>query len=328
MEPRAFEARTRQRRVGWTELFNDLPLTHTRRLVTSAFPGPIWAERTPVRFIHRGAWSDTVEARALGDAGKVSAIKVAEAGGGLEALTETWAQAAVEVAEAVSHRCISTYRSVQVVDGFLSAEREYVEGVDVATAIRTGGPAPGAVAVGIAHAAAGGVAAVHAAGFVAGRVSPSHVLTGRDGRVHVLHAATPEGAGHVSRERAKNVDREVAFASPERFAGAVVTRASDVFSIAAVLHLLAVGRPGIPIEHRLGRVLARRGAVLLRPNTPVTGLPPEITTIVSAALGGNAEHRPSIDELHLALASAAASPHEIAAWTRTVLGAAALGAGT
>lgn len=296
--------------------------------MTSAFPGPIWAERTPVRFIHRGAWSDTVEAHALDDAERVSAIKVAEAGGELETLTEAWARAAVEVAETVSHPCISTYRSVQVVDGFLSAEREYVQGVDVATAIRTGGPAPGAVAVGIAHAAAEGVAAVHAAGFVAGRVSPSHVLVGRDGRVRVLHAVTPEGAGHVNRERAANVDREVAFASPERFAGAAVTRASDVFSVAAVLHLLAVGRPGIPIEHRLGRVLARRGAVLLRSDTPVTGLPPEITATVSAALGGDAEHRPSIEELQSALASAAASTDEIATWTRTVLGAAALGAST
>lgn len=293
--------------------------------MTSAFPGPIWAERTPVRFIHRGAWSDTVEARTLGDRGEVSAIKVAEAGGDLEAFVNTWAGAANAVAEGVSHPSISTYRNVQVVDGFLSAEREYVQGVDVATAVRTTGPARSAVAIGVADAVAGGVAAMHAAGLVAGRVSPSHVLVGRDGRVSVLHAGTPEGAGHVTRDRANNVDREVAFASPERFAGGTVTRASDVFSVAAVLHLLAVGHPGIPIEHRLGRILARRGAVLLGPDAQVAGLPQELTAIASAALRGAAGDRPSIDELHTALSAAAASVDEVATWTRSVVGTAALG---
>lgn len=278
-----------------------------------------------MRFIHRGAWSDTVEAKALGDAPEVSAIKVAEAGGELEALAEGWAEAATDLASAVSHPNVSTYRGVQIVEGFLSAEREYVQGVDVATAVRASGPASIAVAVGIAKAVAEGVAAVHRSGRIAGRVSPSHVLVGRDGRVRLLHAGTPEGAGHVSRERAAQVDREVAFASPERFAGAPVTRACDVFSVAAVLHLLAVGRPGIPIEHRLGRVLARRGAVLLPSDAPVAGLPPELTDTASRALRGTAEPRPPIDELCAALTAAAATPDEIAAWTRTVVGAAALG---
>jgi hypothetical protein len=222
---------------------------------------------------------------------------------------------------------VSTYRSIDLVDGWLSAEREYVEGVDVGTAVTSTGPAPLEVAAEITRAVVAGIRAVHGAGFVAGRASPSHVLVGRDGRTLLLHAGLPDVGAHSPRDRANQVDREVAFAPPERFAGSANDARSDVFSAASLMLLLVAGRPVIPRGHRLARVLARRGVHVVPDGEALPDVDGALGAILSLALRAEPEARPGIDALEEALASRAASADEVAGWTRAVLGNAALGDG-
>jgi len=279
----------------------------------------------PVRFIHRGAWSDTVEARSVG--GDVSAVKVAEAGGDLADAIARWAEAARSVAESVHHPNVATHRSAHVAEGWLSAERVYVEGVDVGTAIASTGPSRVEIAAGVTRAVARGVGAVHAAGFVAGRLTPSHVLVGRDGGVHLLHAGLPEITGHADRERAGTGDREVPFAPPERFAGGALHPHGDIFGIASTFLLMCTGKPVIPSAHRLARVLSRRGAIVISDGEPPPGLEGALADVMTRALAAEPEARPDLDTLSALLATVAASPEEIAGWTRAVVGDAALGGG-
>jgi hypothetical protein len=278
-----------------------------------------------VRFIHRGPWSDTVEARSL--SGDVSAVKVAEAGGELAPGVERWAEAATSVAAALTHPCILTYRSVDVADGWLSAERAYVEGVDVGTAVSTVGNASIEVAAAVSRRVAEAALAAHAAGLVAGRLSPSHVLVGRDGTTHVLSVALPEVTAFAHRIEGRQADREVAYAPPERFAGGVADARADAFGVASVFLLLASGRPVIPQGHRLARVLARRGATLLGEGTPAPVSDPRLAELIGAAMSADPLQRPDLASLVSALAARAAEEGEVAGFARAVVGEAALGAG-
>jgi serine/threonine-protein kinase len=293
--------------------------------VESAFPGKLWTERTPVRFIHRGGWSDTVEARSLG--GDVSAVKVAEAGGELAPGVERWAEAARRVADAVSHPCVLTYRSVDVVDGWLSAERSYVEGVDAGTAISTLGSAPLEVAAAVSRRAAEAALAAHAAGLVAGRLTPSHVLVGRDGATHVLSVGLPEVSAFAHRMEGRQADREVAYAPPERFAGGVADARADAFGVASIFLWLATGHPVIPEGHRLARVLARRGATLVGEGAPAPVPDPQLAELLGRAMSVEPARRPDVTTLASALASRAAEEAEVAGFARAVVGEAALGDG-
>ncbi len=254
-------------------------------------------------------------------------MKVAEAGGELALQVERWADAARAVAAAVVHPAVVTYRSVDVVDGWLSAERAYIEGVDVAKAVATTGSASFRVAAAIGHAVADAALAAHGAGSIARRLSPSHVLLGRDGSIHVLSVGLPEVEAFAHRTEGRQADREVAHAPPERFAGGEIDARADTFGVASLVLLLANGRPVIPEGHRLARVLARRGGILAPAGAPAPVPDVALAPLLGEAIAAEPATRPALEALSAALRAHAASREEVAGFTRAVVGEAALGDG-
>ncbi len=288
------------------------------------FPGPLWGpHRVPVRLIHQGTWSDTVEAACGDGATRRLAIKLAEVAGHEERV-ERWMAAAVDVSRALTHPHIAPLFEVRVHEGWMVADRHYLSGVDLGSALRTGHGASPDVVCAIGCALFDALSAAHAVGVVAAHVSPSHVISGRDGNVQLLHVGMPAAPNRPDPGRSPSAHPETAYAPPEAFTGGGVSAPGDVYSAAALTHALVHGHPPAPEGHRLARVLVRKGALAMDASTDVMPAIPELSPVLRAALAVQPEDRPSAAAVAAALAPHAESPPAIAAWTRTVVGTASI----
>jgi hypothetical protein len=299
-------------------------LGHTRAVkkgnATAADFGP---GREVVRLVHRGGWSDTFEAVIDSDPALRVAIKVASSVG-REDFVERWIESARRVAATLDHEVIVRVLHARHENEWLVAERAFIEGVDVATALAHVEPPGTSVACAIARALASAAVAAKAAGIVAGHITPSHVLVARDGSVSLLHAGAPIDTGPRDPDRSAAADLETAYAPPERFAAAPLASEADAFGVAAVLFGLLRGAPAIPQGHRLGRILERRGGVAIDPDRPIEGVDPSLEPTLRAALSADPVARPDARALLDRVSPLAGDTSEVAIWARMVLGSAAL----
>ncbi len=124
---------------------------------------------------------------------------------------------------------------------------EYVEGLDLSTAVRAGLPIDWRQAVRIATEAATGLAAIHRAGMVHRDIKPSNLILGRDGRVRVADL------GVVGLVQTQQQDFQLAgqhepvgtlgYAAPEIFEEDVrEDPRADLYSLGATLYELVTTR--------------------------------------------------------------------------------------
>jgi len=148
-------------------------------------------------------------------------------------------------------------------DGHLFLAEELLPGVplrrwvDERCADRPG--LDGALAAALARQLTALLAAVHGAGLVLRDLTPNNVIVAPDGRLRVvdLELATPPGAPAV-------VAGTPAYAAPEQLKGAAPHVAADLYSLGAILFLLATGAdPAFLEDHPPLRPTCRRVAAWL-----------------------------------------------------------------
>ncbi len=194
-------------------------------------------------------------------------------------------------------------------DGTLYLALEHVEGEDVVRwAARKGLSTRQRVELFVLALEA--VAHAHARGVVHRDLKPGHLLVGADGRPRLLDfgiskLVDPETQASVAVTRTDARALTPAYASPEQFRGEVVTPASDVYALGALLYeLLAGSRPFVgttgsaleravlEIDPEAPSTAARRSrAETTRGRTNPVGVPADLDAICLKALRKPPEER-------------------------------------
>jgi serine/threonine-protein kinase len=192
-------------------------------------------------------------------------------------------------------------------DGVLSFVMELLVGLDLADTLAYARVLGSTRAVGIAAAAAGGLAAAHVAGVIHRDVKPENIFLvhAADGREAVklldFGFASMPGDGAVVPGRAVLGTPE--YMAPEQARGAPAHAAADIYSLGVVLYEMLAGRPPFA-----GKYPSIAGAHAGSPVPPIQGVNPaaspsaELTAVVERALAKDPDARfPSMLALRSAL---------------------------
>lgn len=203
-------------------------------------------------------------------------------------------------AAALAHpNIVSVYRAGEW-EGTYFLAMEYVDGPDLASAVRRNGPFNVSVAVSCTIQAARGLAFAHANAVVHRDVKPSNLLIDSTGIVKVLDLGLARiesrtaGTEESSLTELGQIIGTVDFMAPEQAAGAKTAgQSADIYSLGCTLFFLLEGRPPFDDESPLVRLAAHRD----RPVPPLTNVhddvPPELDSIYRWMVAKQPRDRPS-----------------------------------
>jgi serine/threonine protein kinase len=163
-------------------------------------------------------------------------------------------QQEVKMAARLHHPNIVTAYDANESDGVQYLVMEYVEGQDLGSLVRQGGPLPVNLAVDYLLQAAQGLAYAHTNGVIHRDIKPGNLLLDQHGVVKVLDMGLARTLGDANRDAETNGRAEltatgmvfgtVDYISPEQALSA--RRAdgrSDIYSLGCCLHFFLTGRP-------------------------------------------------------------------------------------
>ncbi|CAG7572114.1 serine/threonine protein kinase [Barrientosiimonas humi] len=207
--------------------------------------------------------------------------------------------------------------------GRLYLTMRYVDGTDLATALRRDGPMPPALAVEVVEQVGSALDAAHERGLVHRDVKPANVmLTWRQGRPHayLTDFGISKVVGAAGPTRTGAAMGTLDYMAPELLVGDPYDGRADVYALGAVLYQALTGRAPFRRETDAARIYAHlndpvpedervppalmsvvRRAMAKRPTQRYT-TGAELAAAARAALGGQAERRTS--------SAAAALPYE------------------
>jgi len=168
---------------------------------------------------------------------------------------------------------------------------EYVEGVNLMTAVNRGGRLDGANLLTLAVGLAEGLVAVHAVNVVHRDLKPSNILLSWEGP-KIIDFGLARAEDLTSNTSTGNVIGTVAWMAPERLNGESATRAADVFAWGMCVAYAARGRH--PFEAQTAAATAMR---ILSTEPALDGVPDALLPTVAAALRRDPAARPDAVEL-------------------------------
>lgn len=168
---------------------------------------------------------------------------------------------------------------------------EYLEGGSLHDRLRSSGPVGWQEAVTIGVAVAEALDALHDCGVLHRDVKPANILYGRSGVPKLADFGIVAEPG-TTRALAGYFLGTMAYAPPEHLNGVGATPVGDVYSLAATLHELMVGRPPFVEQGMNPAELQQR--IMTRPadDLRVVGAPDDLAALVARALAKDPEARP------------------------------------
>ena len=214
-----------------------------------------------------------------------------------------------QATSAINHPNIATIYEIDEVDGALFIAMEFIEGRTLREFIERS-ELDAAAVLDISRQLTAGLGRAHELGIVHRDIKPDNVMLRPDGIVKILDfglaklteetVATDE-TGQMPLTEAGMVLGTARYMSPEQAQGLMVDARSDVFSVAAVLYEMAVGRPAFPGDNRV----EVQYAVVNRspdPIPPDCGLPSAFSDIVARAFAKAPDDRfPTCGAMHESL---------------------------
>lgn len=193
-------------------------------------------------------------------------------------------------------------RLLAVGEGWIASE--YVDGVDLATALAQRGTLPPDAVARLLAGAAAGLAAAHAAGVVHRDVKPSNILLAPAGAV-VTDFGTSRGRERQRLTRSGNVMGTAEYLAPEVVCGETASAAVDVYALAMCAFEALTGAPPFRAHNPVATAIAHVDGVL-PPLPPAVPLP--LADLVRAMAARSAEQRPPMEAVALRAAALAADP--------------------
>ena len=153
------------------------------------------------------------------------------------------------------------------IDGRLYLVMPIINGTDVGSMLRSGGPMPPQRAVRVINQLAAALDAAHAAGLVHRDVKPSNALMTNGDFTYLIDFGIAHAATATKLTRSGAIVGTLAYMAPERFTTGAADARTDVYSLACVLHECLTGvqpYPGDSAEQQIA------GHLSLDPPKPST----------------------------------------------------------
>jgi serine/threonine protein kinase len=208
----------------------------------------------------------------------------------------------VRLARRVSHPNVCRVYDIGEVTGGLFLSMEYVEGEDLAAALRRVGSYPEQDAVELTRQICAGLGAAHDQGVLHRDLKPANIMINRAGRAQVMDfgLAVAGQADHVA-------EGTPAYMAPEQLLGKEVTVRSDLYALGLVMYELFTGQRAFDADTPLDELVAlRSSASIAAPTTIVRTLNAELGRAILACLDPDPSKRP-------------ASAHAVSGMLQTVL---------
>jgi tetratricopeptide (TPR) repeat protein/tRNA A-37 threonylcarbamoyl transferase component Bud32 len=170
----------------------------------------------------------------------------------------------LQLARQVTHKNVIRIHDLGEIDGIKYITMSYVEGTDLATALRKEGPLPVARALAITRAIVSGLVEAHAAGVVHRDLKPANIMIGVDGEAYLMdfgiarsvtptRTAAPAATGgpgtlrnttlsSVGATMAGAIVGTVPYMAPEQAKGDEVDQRADIYALGLIVYDMLVGR--------------------------------------------------------------------------------------
>lgn len=196
-------------------------------------------------------------------------------------------------AGALSHPGVVTVHDAgqDPADGTLFLVMEYVDGQDLATALREDGPPPVATAVEWAAQIASALARAHDAGVVHRDLKPANLMLTAEGRIKILDFGIARFAEATT--VASAVMGTLAYMAPERFDAKPGDARSDLYSFGCVIHELLTGQVPFDTTSPVSAMQAHLNKDPDPPSARRPGLPAALDALVLSLLAKTPDARPA-----------------------------------
>jgi sugar lactone lactonase YvrE len=210
-------------------------------------------------------------------------------------------------AAAIEHPNVIPVHAAGERDGVAFLVMRFIEGEDVRSLVRRGGPEPPARAADLTSQTAAGLDAIHRAGYVHRDVKPANVLVDRDGHVYVTDFGLAKQA--LTRAGATRSGQWVGtldYVAPEQIRGGRVDARADVYALGGVLYFTLTGEVPFERESDEAKLWAQLSEPPPVPSQVRRGLPRELDRVVARAMAKDPDDRfPSAGDLGRAALAAA-----------------------
>ena len=167
----------------------------------------------------------------------------------------------------------------------------FVPGPTLADAVQLYGPLPVATVIVLMAGIAESLRAIHEAGIVHRDLKPANVILGADG-LRVIDFGIARAADATALTLSGMMIGSPHYAAPEQVLGDAALPAGDVFSLGALAHYAATGRPAFGEGPRFGVVYR-----IVNEEPDLAGCPLQIRALIASCLAKDPEARPSTDEI-------------------------------
>jgi tetratricopeptide (TPR) repeat protein len=217
------------------------------------------------------------------------------------------------LARQVTHKNVVRIHDLGEIDGIKYITMSFVNGIDLATLLKSEGKLKIATVMHVARSVVSGLVAAHAAGVVHRDLKPANLMLGADGEALIMDfgiarsSGIPEAAavavalpahlqfaatGMVTGVTDEGIVGTVEYMAPEQARGASVDQRADIYSFGLILYDLLVGRARrAPGERAIAELKAR----MERAPAPARSIAPEIPealdTLISRCLDPDPDKR-------------------------------------
>ncbi len=181
----------------------------------------------------------------------------------------------VSIARQISHPNVCRVYDIGDVDGHLFLTMEYVDGEDLASALRHRGAFPEAEGIELARQICAGLAAVHARGVLHRDLKPANIMLNKAGQAQLMDFGIAAPGGTTS------IEGTPANMAPEQLAGRAASVHSDIYALGLVMREILTARRDAPGPVRVN---ARVQEAISRSLDPDPAKRPQSAAAVTAML--------------------------------------------
>jgi len=253
-------------------------------------PGQILAERYRiVALAGRGGMGEVYRAEDL-TLSQVVAIKFLPEVLSQDASALARFHSEVRIARQIAHPNVCRVFDIGDAEGTPFLTMEYVDGEDLASAVRRFGKLSPDKAVEIARQICAGLAAAHDRGVIHRDLKPANIMLDGAGKVRITDFGLAGIAANL--QGAEIRAGTPAYMAPEQLGGREVTAKSDIYSIGLILYEILTGKRAFEAATLVELVQLREAGTLTHPSTLVRDLDPLVERVILRCLEKDPARRP------------------------------------